>query len=208
VTDEPAEDAFREAFVVHVEPVLRYCQRRLAEKDAAWDVVAETFLTAWRRWDTAPPIQSQTLPWLYGIAANSLRNANRSERRRFNLASRATARSGVDPALRTAIDDPAEGIVTEVQVAVAMAHLSDRDQEIIRLVAWEDLELKEVADILGLSRQTAKVRLHRARRALRDLIPKDSSVPTATTGQIAAELGPCPNPTITISERPRTQEPQ
>ena len=52
----------------------------------------------------------------------------------------------------------------------ALAQLSDDDQEVLRLVSWEDLNLAQVAVALGVSSGAAKVRLHRARRRLRELL--------------------------------------
>ena len=47
-----------------------------------------------------------------------------------------------------------------------MAKLSPRDQEVLQLIAWEDLDITDAAKVLGCSNTTCKVRLHRARRRL------------------------------------------
>ncbi|MET8305280.1 sigma factor-like helix-turn-helix DNA-binding protein [Micromonospora sp. NPDC005173] len=47
-----------------------------------------------------------------------------------------------------------------------MATLSDLDQEILRLIGWEELTVSEAAQVLGCARATVAVRLHRARRRL------------------------------------------
>ena len=53
-------------------------------------------------------------------------------------------------------------------VRAALATLSGIDQEILRLIGWEELTVAEAAGVLGCSRATAAVRLHRARRRLTD----------------------------------------
>ncbi|WP_233257810.1 RNA polymerase sigma factor [Micromonospora sp. S4605] len=50
----------------------------------------------------------------------------------------------------------------------ALATLADLDQEILRLVGWEELTVSEAAQVLGCTRTTAAVRLHRARRRLNE----------------------------------------
>ncbi len=50
-------------------------------------------------------------------------------------------------------------------VAAAFRSLSDADRELIALAGWEGLEPREIAVVLGCSRNAARIRLHRARRA-------------------------------------------
>jgi DNA-directed RNA polymerase specialized sigma24 family protein len=69
----------------HAGAILRFAQRRLPGNDAAWDVVAETFRTAWQRSATAPTSPAPVLAWLYAIAGNVVRNTQRSQRRRHDL---------------------------------------------------------------------------------------------------------------------------
>lgn len=47
-----------------------------------------------------------------------------------------------------------------------MRGLSEDDQELLRLVAWEELARDEIALVLGISRASVRVRLHRARKRL------------------------------------------
>jgi DNA-directed RNA polymerase specialized sigma24 family protein len=82
-------DRFDDLYRTHYLPVLRYARRR-ADPDTAGDVVAETFLIAWRRLDSLPAQQADVLPWLFGVARRVLANAERSRRR----ASRVTERLG------------------------------------------------------------------------------------------------------------------
>ena len=54
----------------------------------------------------------------------------------------------------------------EPDVVRALGRLGPDDQEILRLVAWEELARDEIAVVLGISRGAVRVRLHRARRRL------------------------------------------
>lgn len=122
------------------------------------DVVAETLLVAWRRLDDVPP---SPLPWLYGVARRVLANHRRGEQRRERLAGRVATAACADavPTDTAVADDPV--------VLAALAALVPRDQEVLRLAAWEGLTAAEIAVALDCSENAAALRLSRARRKLR-----------------------------------------
>ncbi|PPK97797.1 RNA polymerase sigma-70 factor (ECF subfamily) [Kineococcus xinjiangensis] len=142
------------------QPLLAYAVRRVADPADAADVVAETFLVAWRRLDEVPA-GDDARPWLFGVARNVLANHYRGERRRLALADR----------LRQELPHVAPAPeVSDPGLAEAMRRLPEDDREVLRLVAWEDLARDEIAVALGVSRAMVRVRLHRARkRLLREL---------------------------------------
>jgi RNA polymerase sigma-70 factor (ECF subfamily) len=59
-----------------------------------------------------------------------------------------------------------DSIVAVAGVRAALVTLPENDQEILRLIGWEELSLGECAAVLGCTRATATVRLHRARQRL------------------------------------------
>jgi RNA polymerase sigma factor (sigma-70 family) len=134
--------------------VLGYALRRIGAEDAA-DVVAETFLVAWRRLDEVPPGDAARL-WLYGTARRVLANLLRGKRRRERLEER----------LRTHVMRTTElGAAHELEAAaVAFAGLRADEREVLALVAWEGLDAGEIGQVLGCSRNAARIRIHRARR--------------------------------------------
>jgi RNA polymerase sigma-70 factor (ECF subfamily) len=150
---------FEELFTCHHDDVLRYFVRRLDIRADAADLVAETLLVAWRRLDEVP--DTQILPWLYGVARRVLSNHRRGETRRHGLADR------LRDDLRTVVPDPQP---VAVEAAEAFRQLSDADREVLSLVAWEGLDSTQLAAVLDCSRNTAMVRLHRARRRLERLL--------------------------------------
>lgn len=153
-----AEERFAELFDRTHQPLLAYAVRRVADPGDAADVVAETFLVAWRRLDDVPE-GDQARPWLFGVARRVLANLYRGERRRSALADRLRAE------LPMVVQPPVEDGPSLVEQA--LAGLGDDDQELLRLVAWEQLARDEIALVLGVSRAVVRVRLHRARRRLR-----------------------------------------
>ncbi len=58
-------------------------------------------------------------------------------------------------------------------VMAALARLDEADRELITLVAWEGLDRDQIATMLGCSRATIRVRLHRARRRLARLLAEE-----------------------------------
>lgn len=156
-----------------LEPVRRFLARRTDEATAD-DVLADTLLVCWRRIEEVP---ADALPWVYGVARLCLANAERGARRQQRVAGRIAT---VDPPRATepgpADDDPAAETV-----AVALAALPDKDAELLRLWAWEQLTAAEIAVVLGVSANAASIRLHRAREKLRDELRKNG-VPAGHEG--------------------------
>jgi RNA polymerase sigma-70 factor, ECF subfamily len=142
------EDRFDEIYRRHAAAVLAYARRR-APRELAEEVVADTFLVCWRRLDRVP---EDALPWLYAVARRTMANQRRAAAR--------TGPAAPEPAALPAPDvgDPA--------LARAFAGLPDRDRELLALVAWEGLSLREAAVAVGCSAGACRVRFHRARRRL------------------------------------------
>jgi RNA polymerase sigma-70 factor (ECF subfamily) len=169
--DHRGEPWFTKVYAVHYPDVVRYGIRRLADAHASAELAQEVFEIAWRRRADVP---DNALPWLYGVARRLL--ANRWRHRRTHppeqpLRSVETiaATDGYEPGAAAAIAD----------LRTALARLPELDQEILRLVGWEQLTVAEAADVIGCTRTAAKVRLHRARRRLAALLTVTS--PTRTS---------------------------
>lgn len=150
------DDAY-EVFYDHYAPFVRsFIARRVASADVD-DLAAEVFVIAWRRRADVP---EDALPWLYRTARNVIGTRYRSDSRREALHSRMRAVPFESP------EDPADIAGRRDRVIETFAALSDDDQELLLLVAWEGLTTSEVAQVLGLSPGTVGVRLHRARQRL------------------------------------------
>lgn len=150
---EPRE-RFERLYGAHAGVVRRFARRRgdAAEAD---DVVAEVFLSVWRRVDEVP---EDPVPWLLGIARGVLANRRRGEDRHAALIERLRSEQ-----LAQATRDDDE---LDLSIVTALGSLSASDQELLLLVAWERFSGDQVAEVLGVRRATVAVRLHRARRRL------------------------------------------
>ena len=148
------DDLYRE----HYAAIERYVRRRIDEA-AVSDVVAEVFTVAWRRLDDVPA--NDTRLWLFGVArhvvANHLRGAGRGYRLIEKVAANTTELA----------DDHADAVAVRLSVAAAFDRLAPNDQEILRLVIWEGLSIREVAKVLRCGIPAAAMRLNRARARLR-----------------------------------------
>ncbi len=155
-TDDHAR--FRAMFQSTLRPLTAYARRRSTDWAEADDIVSDTFTTAWRRRDELDP-NRPPLPWLYGIAANVIRNQQRSRNRRLRLVDKLETHDR-----RPEVPDPAEQQGAELRSA--LAQLTADDQEVLRLAAWEGLSHFEIGQVLSCTTNAVGLRLHRARQRL------------------------------------------
>jgi RNA polymerase sigma factor (sigma-70 family) len=146
----------------------RYVNRRVG-RQAADDLVAETFLAAFgkrRRYDLT---YSDARPWLYGIATNLIGQHRREEIRQYRIRQAAIPEldlPGHDE--RVAADVTARAV--RGQLAAALADLPDPDRDVLVLTVWEQLSYGEAARALEIPIGTVRSRLNRARTKLREAL--------------------------------------
>ena len=156
---------FSVLFRRHAPYIQRYVVRRLGQ-DAADDIVAETFLLAFRQRDSYDQTRADARPWLYGIATNLIGRHRRAEIRLY----RALARTGADPVMEPftdRVDDQVSASAASRRLATAVARLPEKLRDTLLLVAWGDLSYEEVAAALGVPVGTVRSRVSRARSKLR-----------------------------------------
>ncbi|MCW2814478.1 MAG: Sigma-70, region 4 type 2 [Nocardioides sp.] len=166
MTSQARRDRFEDVAAVVVEPVRRYLARR-TDAATAEDVLADTLLVCWRRIDEVP---HEPLPWVYGVARLSLANADRGSRRQRRVAGRIAS---LDPPAASTPGPGDDGSTTSETVTDALAALPERDAELLRLWAWEQLTPTEIAVVLDTTANAVGVRLHRAREKLRAELRKN-----------------------------------
>jgi RNA polymerase sigma-70 factor (ECF subfamily) len=161
-------EVFAVLFDRYAADIHHYAARRLGAS-AADDLVAETFLAAFRRRSSYDTSRSQARPWLYGIATTLIARQRRSEQRLY----RALARTGVDPLPEPIADQVVRRVAAEGQqrrLAAALAGLSPADREVLLLLAWGGLSYEEIAEAVAVPVGTVRSRLHRARRKVREAL--------------------------------------
>lgn len=162
-------DAFAELYEQHARAVHLHAHRLTGDWSAAEEVMADTFLDAWRHRARLEPEGGAVLPWLLGMATNKARNARRGTGRRLAFLSRRPAPEPVpDFAEETAgrLDDARTlGAVREVY-----GRLRRAEREVLALCVWSGLDYAEAAQALGVPVGTVRSRLSRARARLRRLV--------------------------------------
>lgn len=151
--------AFAELYRHHYRPLCAYVFRRTGDVHATEDLVSDVFLTALR---TLPRYRYRGIPvryWLLRIATNAV---NRWARRRRKDH---VARLQVDPPTDTGSNDAGDCDVERAQRA--LLNLSPKYQAVLSLYYFEELSVKDVAQVLQCREGTIKSRLARARDALR-----------------------------------------
>ena len=138
--------------------------------------------------DAAPnyePERAAPVAWLYGVA----RNVVAAEFRRSVRERRANARI---EGRRLLDEDDVERMQERIDAAgrarelfEALAHIPEGERAVLELVALDELSVTEAASALGLRPVTARVRLHRARTALRRYMSNPDSVPISQRQEVA-----------------------
>ena len=141
--------------------LLRYLERMASSPEDAADLLAETFLTAWRHRDRIPPGDEDARMWMFVTARNMSNNWRRGKQRRVQLSN--LLRDELATAVQPKEETPPEVLDTRAAVAALPANL----QEIVTLVHWDGFTVPEAARITGVRESTARGRYQRARTQLR-----------------------------------------
>lgn len=157
-------DAFGVLFDRHHPRVHHHATRLLPTRADAEDVTASAFLEAWRRREHVRLSGGSVLPWLLVTTTNLARNNHRGTRRYRDFLARLPREGSVPDTAETAL---AGALGVDERLNAALATLRPLDQQLITLIALEDVALTDAATLLGLTPAAAKTRMHRARTRLR-----------------------------------------
>ena len=165
IADDPAvfEDFYRE----HVEAILRFVTRRTADVHLAADLTAEVFLAAI---DAAPgydPQRGAPGAWLYGIARIVVHAEHRRAAKEARAQAQVSGRRLLDDDDIARLQERIDAQARARDLNAALDQLGDGERAVFELVALDGLQAAEAAAVLGIRPVTARVRLHRARNALK-----------------------------------------
>jgi RNA polymerase sigma-70 factor (ECF subfamily) len=156
-------EAFGRVFDRHKDRVRRHSARLVSQLADADDVVAITFLEAWRNRARVRLVDDSVLPWLLVTATNVANNTNRSARRYRALLARLPPPEHVT--------DPI-ALIEGAEASTALARLSVADRRVVVLCVLEGFSEREAAEALGVPAGTVKSRLSRAKQRLRSQLQK------------------------------------
>ncbi|MEV6972497.1 RNA polymerase sigma factor [Kitasatospora sp. NPDC093806] len=164
--------AFGELFDESAGDLYRYAVRVCGDWAVAEDVVQLTFLEAWRLRRKLRDGEESVRPWLFGIAANVLRNTGRAARRHRAAMERMPERDVVPDfadELVSRLDDSAQLAAARR----ALGGLRKAERDVFGLCVWAGLDYVSAAEALGVPVGTVRSRLSRARTKLRALVEEE-----------------------------------
>ncbi len=150
---QQSEDAFIELYRVYTQRVFRFALARTRDRHLAEDMTSETFLTVLNKIHTYTPTGAAFSSWLFQITLNHIRAHYRREKS-----------PPMDIAMIEELIPAATGNSQRwLDLFLALDRLSDEDRDILLMKYVDDLANQEIAEVLGISPNTATVRIHRAK---------------------------------------------
>jgi RNA polymerase sigma-70 factor, ECF subfamily len=173
IAHDPA--AFEAFYRDHVEAVLRFVTRRVDDPHLAADLTAEVFLAAIECASTYRAERGAPGAWLFGIARNAVSAEWRRAARERRAHARVEGRRLLDDDDVARLQERIDAQARARDLYAAVADLPEGERAVIELIALDGLSTPEAAAVLGIRNVTARVRLHRARTALRRQLVDDDS---------------------------------
>ncbi len=164
--------AFGELYDFYLPRIYGFIHRRIRERSMTEDLTAATFERALHVLRSGRFRNEAFGGWLYRVAANVVIDHVRSTRR-------LQPSEDLD-----ALDPGADGLAAALdrdEIRRGMAQLSDTHRRVLALRFFDDLAPEEAGAVLGCSRRTFAVKLHRAIGALRAAIAAEASEPMEAT---------------------------
>jgi RNA polymerase sigma-70 factor, ECF subfamily len=167
--EKPKQERFNKVMVPHMDVIYNYGLYLTGDRDAANDLLQETYLKAFRFFDKFEP-GTNAKAWLYRIMRNTFINEYRRVKRLPDLVQYDEQISSYQMLPReeekTELRKQIDGELFEDEIAGAIASLPEKFKSVIVLRDVEDLPYEEIAEALEIPVGTVRSRLHRARAIL------------------------------------------
>jgi RNA polymerase sigma factor (sigma-70 family) len=163
-------EAFGELYRRNVDRVVAFATRRSPGAADAADLVAATFLVGLEALGTYDPRKGDPLPWFLGIAARLAANRGRRGSREWAAANRLQGHRLLHDDDFARLDAQIDASRRSARLESALKALRERDREALMLVGHDGLTPEEAAAVLGMRPAAFRMRLTRARRALRSVL--------------------------------------
>ncbi|MEV0230019.1 RNA polymerase sigma factor [Nonomuraea sp. NPDC050786] len=183
LNEDPA--AFEAFYRRHVDAVMRFVVRRVSDPHLAADLTADIFLAVLDSAHTYVPGRGSEIAWLYGIARNVVSAQHRKAAREARATDRVAGRRLMDDDDLVRMEERVDAERRMRGALETMRRLPDGERAVLELVAIDQLTVAEAAAALSIRQVTARVRLHRARRALGRVAElENTSSPAYVEGQV------------------------
>jgi RNA polymerase sigma factor (sigma-70 family) len=165
--------AFNQIVRRHQEPLYRFIRRYVGDADEAYDLLQETFVSAWQalgRYDPARPAAT----WLRRIALNKCRDwGRRRVVRKFFYAAKALDETTAAPDVNASANSEDNNEIALTRLDRAIAALPVQLKEPLLLTAFEGLSQAAAGETLGISAKAVETRVYRARKLLAEALKAD-----------------------------------
>jgi RNA polymerase sigma-70 factor (ECF subfamily) len=171
---ESPED-FGVIFDRHCVAIHAYLARRVARESDA--LLGDVFRVAFERRGSYQLDRPDALPWLYGIAWNVIARERRGVSRHGRALVRAAGMRDTTAHDIEQSNARLDAVADRTALAAAIGSLPDSEREALLLLAWEELSYEAIAEAQGVPVGTVRSRLSRARRRVRELLPRHGEEP-------------------------------
>lgn len=154
---------FEDFYGRYVDRVASYVLRHTSVRDAE-DIVAETFTVAWRK---RVERLADPMPWLIVTARNITRQTRRKEVGAGELVARLT------DLIETSSPAAEITALRRTEITDLLAGLDELSREALLLTTWDGLSGIDAARVLGITPGALRVRVHRARTAMKEMYVHD-----------------------------------
>ena len=166
------QDAFDELMRRYKHRIYAYILRSVKNYEDAEELTIEVFFKVYRALHKWKP-QAKFSTWLYKIAYNVSIDHHRAKKRHIIHSLDNNLSSIDEPTAKDLGSDPEKLIVEKDRHRVinqAVDHLSQNQKKVFLMNRYDGLQIKEIAEILGIAEGTEKIHLHRAIKKLRVLL--------------------------------------
>jgi RNA polymerase sigma-70 factor (ECF subfamily) len=163
----------------HVKRVVAYAVRRCREPQDVADLVAATFVSVIESAEGYDPRRGEVLPWILGIEAHLHADRLRRAHREREVLARTVGERRLDEDEYARLEAQIDAARESRRIEEALASLAPRSREALLLVGHDGLTDREAAAALRIPPTAFRMRLSRARRALRQALDQADSLRAA-----------------------------
>lgn len=163
---ENIEKLFLDAYENYADAIFRHCALRTGDRDVGKDIMQDAFLKTWEYLNKGQEVENMRA-FLYKVANNLLMDLFRRNKRRTVTSLETLQEEGFD--IPDKAPTPARIFeATQVMDTVSQIEEPYRTAVVMRFV--DDLQPREIADLLEVSPNVASVRIHRGLKLLEDIL--------------------------------------
>ncbi len=160
---QPIEKKFLAAYDAHADAIFRHCMIRVYSKDKAEDLVQETFVRVWRYLEKGEEVEN-IRAFLYKVANNLIIDQSRKKKEE-RLEEMIEAQRIKEPSHPGHKAIEAQTLLG--QVFESMEGLPEEQKQLLTMRFVDDLDPKEIAEVMGITANNVSVKINRAVAALK-----------------------------------------